>query len=59
MRPTQSWPSPRHLSALPIGILLVLIALAGSVVFSDEQFEHGPMSASPLVTNILQEGLAA
>jgi predicted nucleotidyltransferase len=30
-----------------------------SVVFSDEEFEQGPMSASPLVKNILREGIAA
>jgi len=29
------------------------------VVFSEESFERGPMSAHPLVKNILREGLAA
>lgn len=29
------------------------------VVLSEEQFERGPMSASPLVKNILREGIAA
>jgi predicted nucleotidyltransferase len=27
--------------------------------FASEEFEHGPMSASTLVTNILQDGVAA
>jgi predicted nucleotidyltransferase len=33
--------------------------LIQDVVFSEESFERGPMSASPLVKNILREGLAA
>ncbi|CAN5818749.1 MAG: nucleotidyltransferase domain-containing protein [Gemmatimonadota bacterium] len=30
-----------------------------TLVFSAADFEHGPISASPLVKNILQEGIAA
>lgn len=33
--------------------------LVTTVVFSEEQFENGPMSAHPLVRNILGKGLAA
>lgn len=33
--------------------------LVTTVVFSEEEFERGPMSAHPLVKNILREGLAA
>jgi predicted nucleotidyltransferase len=33
--------------------------LVATVVFSDDQFERGPMSAHPLVKKILREGLAA
>jgi uncharacterized protein len=33
--------------------------LVTTVVFSEEQFEDGPMSAHPLVKNIVSEGLAA
>jgi predicted nucleotidyltransferase len=29
------------------------------VLFSEHQFDEGPMSASPLVKNILREGIAA
>lgn len=33
--------------------------LVTTVAFGEEQFENGPMSAHPLVKNILSEGLAA
>jgi uncharacterized protein len=33
--------------------------LITTVVFSEHEFEHGPMSASSLVMNIRREGLAA
>jgi predicted nucleotidyltransferase len=33
--------------------------LLAPVIFSQEDFEHGPMSASTLVANIRREGVAA
>lgn len=54
-----NWESRKAVSDLAWQVGFRRDRLVSTVVFSRKEFDHGPMSASPLVSSIREEGVPA